>query len=792
MKHNYLLSAVIAMSSWLAFTGCNPEQSELSLDSITEKASVSGVFVYDAGVNMSDTIYTVSNYAPAAGHTVYLEIPYSEYWGENGNSSSSSSTTTSAQGNKGNKVYETVTDEAGQWSFEVPTVSEGIQATVRIQDFRRLRSEYVKMNGSTPEFKTSLYEYACDTTVSLRPGSVKVLNIDLEGTEVSDFEGFNQRITLKGTLLQAYESDYREGAYKPAANMAINFEVTYKDMTTPVTFGATTNELGQYSLALPLRSYEEGFQSLKITPKETIMSYEHFTAPGTSVQLEGKYEVEANISRGALKDFAEQEYTMADMYMKFNPEYNDGFNTTTKPATWPEDGTTLAGWLHTDSDKPQTETVTGKYLLAMETAFCKGNYANPYQEACFDIQYSTEKKTVYVNTDAEGNFSFELPVKNGETPTITPAAFNKEIPHYLASGETEKLSGSFSERISIDKGEWNELGTIYNKFTPKNATDWHENLSGWVIDESLTGKNTIVGSIYKAVEVGFRNGVYAGAANEPVSITITESGKSTTFVGATNADGEYSIEVSMRYPDEEPSALVVTPQFAQSGATTTMTHYRRAGSTSTEEIVVEYGTSPAFTSYVAGISRWNNREIAYYDVQRVENESSVSNWSRNLPGWINQRLIVEKNYNQTLTIRGNVMRAIEKKVGSQWMPKWENDPNRMVSVQVNGQTYDVATSANGQYVVPIQVSDAATSYQISVIPNKDEKPVSFVHCADPTSDVQTIITGVYESMNNIVNKDYSPVELLIEITEPSAKMQFVPSITPEGWNEYVWDASIDN
>ena len=91
MKHDYLLSAMIAMSSCMAFIGCNPEQSELSLDSITEKATVSGTFVYDAGVNMSDTVYTVSNYAPAAGHTVYLEIPYSEYWDNDGNSSSSSS-----------------------------------------------------------------------------------------------------------------------------------------------------------------------------------------------------------------------------------------------------------------------------------------------------------------------------------------------------------------------------------------------------------------------------------------------------------------------------------------------------------------------------------------------------------------------------------------------------------------------------------------------------------------------------------------------------------------------------
>ena len=138
------------------------------------------------------------------------------------------------------------------------------------------------------------------------------------------------------------------------------------------------------------------------------------------------------------------------------------------------------------------------------------------------------------------------------------------------------------------------------------------------------------------------------------------------------------------------------------------------------------------------------------------------------------------------------MRAIEKKVGSQWLPKWENDPNRMVSVQVNGQTYDVATSSNGQYVVPVQVSKIGTSYQVSVAPAQDEKNVSFLHYPDPAADTQTIITGRYVSVNNILDKTLSPVESIIEITEPSAKMQFVPTVIPDGWYEYGWNAELDN
>lgn len=805
MKINHLLCSLIATTGLLALSGCDPEQSELSLDSITEKAVVSGTFVYDAGVDISGTDYTVNKYAPVAGQKVYLEIPYSEYLGSDGSSvsvisapgnTSGNASTPDTKENKGNKIYETVTDAEGHWAFEVPTKSEGINATVRIQDFRALKSEYVKMDGATPVFKTTLYEYTYSSNnLTLKPGTVEILDENLTGNKVSGFDGFDERITLKGNVQQAYESGYRQGAYKPAANMAIDFKVTYKDITEAITFGATTDEQGNYVIALPLRSYEEGFEKLEITPKDVVVSYEHFTASGESVQLVGKYEIEENISKSSLKNFAEQEYTMQNMYMMFDPEYNDGFNPTTKPATWPEDGATLAGWLHTDADYPQKVTVTGKCLFAVETGFCEGTYSNPYQEAYLNVQYSSGLKAVYVNTDAEGNFSFELPVKNGENPKVTIGTLKKNITHYLSNGKTEARAGEYSEKANVDKVSWNELGTVYNKFTPTNVADWFEDLAGWVVDENLTQKNTITGTIYKAVETGFRNGTYQGAAYEPVMITITESGKATSFVGATDANGAYSIDVRMRYADEEPSSLVVRPAFAiprnEEMPLSNLTHYRKPGSTSTEEIEVSYGEGPAFTSYVEGISRWNNRGADYYTVKSVSDEESVSNWSRNLAGWINDSLRVAGRCTETLTVGGYVKRAVEKKVGMVWAPKWENDPNRMVSVVVDGRTYDVVTSSNGQFIFHVQVAEIVPNYRISVQPTDDPKNVSFIHYSDVTSDIQTVITGKYKSSKNISNRYFSPDVSSINIIAPCAKMEFVPEIEPDGWGNYLWDKNID-
>ena len=295
---------------------------------------------------------------------------------------------------------------------------------------------------------------------------------------------------------------------------------------------------------------------------------------------------------------------------------------------------------------------------------------------------------------------------------------------------------------------------------------------------------------------GFRNGTFQGAAYEPVMITITESGKATSFVGATDANGAYSIDVRMRYADEEPSSLVVRPAFAipEKGEVplSNLTHYRKPGSTSTEEIDVSYGEGPAFTSYVEGISRWNNRGADYYTVQSVSDEESVSNWSRNLAGWINDSLRVAGRCTETLIIGGYVKRAVEKKDGMVWAPKWENDPNRMVSVVVDGRTYDVVTSSNGQFIFHVQVSEIVPNYRISVQPTDDPKNVSFIHYSDVTGDTQTVITGRYKSANNISNRYFSPDVSSINIIAPCAKMRFEPEIEPDGWNSYLWDVNVDD
>ena len=104
------------------------------------------------------------------------------------------------------------------------------------------------------------------------------------------------------------------------------------------------------------------------------------------------------------------------------------------------------------------------------------------------------------------------------------------------------------------------------------------------------------------------------------------------------------------------------------------------------------------------------------------------------------------------------------------------------SVEVDGRTYVVVTSSNGQFIFHVQVSEIVPNYRISVQPTDDPKNVSFIHYSDVTGDTQTVITGRYKSANNISNRYFSPDVSSINIIAPCAKMRFEPEVEPEGWN----------
>ena len=150
MKKFNLFAVLLAVISF-AFIACErPEQSEMDLSDLTDTATISGALVYDAGVDTTGSVdqYVINQFKPVANRTVFVEVPYSSY-NFNG-------------GQEGSKIFETTTDAQGNFSIEIPTTSNGLRnVTIRMQEFTAYRSEYKKMEGSSPVFETDMYRYTC-------------------------------------------------------------------------------------------------------------------------------------------------------------------------------------------------------------------------------------------------------------------------------------------------------------------------------------------------------------------------------------------------------------------------------------------------------------------------------------------------------------------------------------------------------------------------------------------------------------------------------------------------------
>lgn len=482
-----LLFATLLVACTALFVGCAPEQSELSIDSLKESARVSGRIVYDAGVDInSENAYMVNRTVPASERVVYVEVPYSQY---------------GVATNESSKIFETVTDSAGFFSIDIPTIPAGInEFTVRMQEFTTIRSEYEKMENNAPVFDTKLHRYTYENkfTETLKPGTVYNVPNDKQFAdyEAIEIEELDETITLKGKINIAYEKEFRQGDYNKLANATVVFTALYNiegQGMMAFEFGTVTDAEGNYSVTLPLESYEKGFDGLSVQVKGIGQTYKHFYAVGKSVDIPGAY-VGENIwySEYGFTDIIEgMEYRMPEMFLKFTPNYNNGLTEGITPSTYVEN---LAGWERYDGFT-QYQTVTGQVLLATETEYGIGTYSNPTQEAVVYIDYKEtdpdavrKSKEVYVNTDKDGKFSFSVPVKDMQeklTVSIEPNQPGTEITHYLAD-KSITLDGKYTQKIAAIKelgAKWYDAGRMYFTFDPVLAGDikveWNPNLAGW-------------------------------------------------------------------------------------------------------------------------------------------------------------------------------------------------------------------------------------------------------------------------------------------------------------------------
>ncbi len=439
MKKAILFSLTVALSLFF-FQGCTEEQSQLDLESIESVVTISGKAVYNIGIDAESSNYSLEITKPAAGRKVFVEVPYNQY----------------KAGSVGNKIFETETDEHGDFSIEIPTTSTGITANLRLEVFTANFNEYKGMQDGQPVFKTELrkYETAVPPLAGLKPGAFNFPDhIEYNSTAI-DIEGFEEEITLSGNVQLAHETAYRVGAYQAAQSRTVELEIIYDPLGTPQTevYGTTTDANGNYNLTIPLKSFKDGFRINKISTlgfaKE---GYTHYTKPGESTTLKGAYLTTnatgfpitlTNIIEGIPCDVGSQ-------YLKFTPNYNNGLPAEAAPETWSDN---LPGWAVV-ANSTKTLTIKGAVKLAVQV---KNNTTSQWEAGWS----AARNRNIVVNvngsnydfvTDAAGEFSFTIPSATvPATRTISVVPKDDEVSvnftHHpnVATDEESSIKGKYA------------------------------------------------------------------------------------------------------------------------------------------------------------------------------------------------------------------------------------------------------------------------------------------------------------------------------------------------------------
>lgn len=124
--NNYFRWIVAAVATCGFLFACTPEQSSLTVDTLTNEAQIVGKVTYDSGVQWKEgAIVNYNYYLPADDVEVIARIPYSAIGG------------TSA---KGDYTVTAKTDANGRYAITIPVGAASINATVSCLPFYRKKS----------------------------------------------------------------------------------------------------------------------------------------------------------------------------------------------------------------------------------------------------------------------------------------------------------------------------------------------------------------------------------------------------------------------------------------------------------------------------------------------------------------------------------------------------------------------------------------------------------------------------------------------------------------------------
>lgn len=272
MKHSTFKFAMLSLAI-IALASCSKEQSSLNIEDVPGKAKIMGTLAYDAGQGFTNGAHT-QLIKGAANVRVVAKV------------SNASIVSTS----KGYTIYETQTDENGNYTIEVPADYDGgVNATIIADPFWATYSEVVEVEGDTPEIKTEevLFKLPDSPELNVTPNDIEIHDATFTYKDRTILEAYKYTSTFVIKVGEGrwnkQKNDYDEynavQEYKVAAGKDVLAYIVYnegKENEQKVCYGATTDTEGNAVFIIPS---EKKAWSTKVSvevPGYVVNNYEYY------------------------------------------------------------------------------------------------------------------------------------------------------------------------------------------------------------------------------------------------------------------------------------------------------------------------------------------------------------------------------------------------------------------------------------------------------------------------------------------------------------------------------------
>lgn len=526
--------------------------------------------------------------------------------------------------------------------------------------------------------------------------------------------------TASGYAKFAEETGYMEGAMNLGANKIIPVQIDGDPIYV------VTNNSGKFEVEVYLKD-EGGTPALAIPAAVAydiaVENFVHYkNAEGQTEKLTGTYHGDRITQKDA------QWNDFGTIYYTFTPTVNI-------PANWNTEVKYISGWRY-KQDYELTKTVTGYVKLAKETAFLKGNYQAD-KDVNVTIRLNNDVNLTFVTkSDANGKVTFTVPVEK-ETDEPNVAVLNldlgagngfdyDEFLHYAdGKGKTAVLKGKYDgHQVKADDAAWNDLGTIYYKFTPNagnKPANWDTEVkftAGWFYKKDYNINKTVTGYVKLAKETAFLKGSYQTEANIPVKIKVNND-NDLVFVAPTDADGKFTITVPFKQANDEHVVAVQNLGAGNGFSYKEFIHYKDANG-KTEKVEGRYDG----TQIKGATDEWNAAGTTYsagtiYYTFNPTTPANVEKWNtyaKYIADWV-----INDGYNVAKTVTGSVKLAKETgflkgnyQDGQNIPVKIHVDLNDDMNVD-DGEVFAACSNAQGVFSIPVNLKNDDDDHDVAIL-----------------------------------------------------------------------------